>query len=70
MSVTEAVASRRSVRAFADEPVDRAVLERVLETAQRSASGGNLQPWRAYVLGEQSMALLRAKVRQRLAGDG
>lgn len=70
LSVTEALDSRRSVRAFADEPVDRAVLERVLETAQRSASGGNLQPWRAYVLGEQSMALLRSKVRQRLAGDG
>lgn len=70
MSVSEAVASRRSVRAFTDEPVDRAVLEKVLETAQRAASGGNLQPWRAYVLGDEAMALLRAKVAQRLDGDG
>ena len=70
MSVSEAVASRRSVRAFTDEPVDRAVLEKVLETAQRSASGGNLQPWRVYVLGDEAMALLRAKVAQRLDGDG
>lgn len=68
MDVTEAMTSRRSVRAFTDEPVDRAVIERVLETAQWSASGGNLQPWRAYVLGEGAMAGLRTKVRDRLAG--
>lgn len=68
MDVTEAVSSRRSVRAFTDEPVDRGVLERALETAQRSPSGGNLQPWRAYVLGEATLSSLRARVRDRLAG--
>ena len=35
MNVTEAVATRRSVRAFTDQPVDQAVLQRVLTTAQR-----------------------------------
>ena len=43
MDVSEAVASRGSIRAFLDEPVDRALLERVLEKAQRSPSGGRRQ---------------------------
>ena len=50
MTVTEAVRTRRSVRAFTDQPVDQAVLKRVLEKAQRSPSGGNTQPWHAAVL--------------------
>lgn len=50
MNVTEAVNSRRSVRQFLDKPVDLAVLKKVLETAQRSPSGGNTQPWNAVVV--------------------
>ena len=50
MQVSEAVASRRSVRAFLDTPVDLAVLCRVLGKAQMSPSGGNVQPWNAVVL--------------------
>ena len=50
MSVSEAVNSRRTVRAFLDKPVDPAVLRRVFETAQRAPSGGNTQPWHAAVL--------------------
>ena len=50
MNVTEAVASRRSVRQFLDKPVDQAILERVLAKAQRAPSGGNTQPWNAVVL--------------------
>jgi nitroreductase len=50
MNVTEAVTSRRSVRAFLDKPVDQAILRRVLETAQNAPSGGNTQPWNAHIL--------------------
>ncbi len=50
MNVTDAVASRRSVRAFLDRPVDPAVLRRILEKAQHAPSGGNTQPWNATVL--------------------
>ena len=49
MNVTQAVQSRRSVRAFTDQPVEREVLTRVLEKAQRAPSGGNVQPWNAVV---------------------
>ncbi|WP_176593600.1 nitroreductase [Sphingobium sp. EM0848] len=50
MNVSEAVTSRRSIRQFLLDPVDRAVLERVLEKAQRAPSGGNLQPWNVHVV--------------------
>lgn len=61
-TVSEAVASRRSIRAFKDQPVDRAVLQRVLEKAQNSPSGGNTQPWNALVLTGQPLAGLLGKV--------
>ncbi|MDP3492811.1 MAG: nitroreductase [Hyphomonadaceae bacterium] len=46
MNVTEAVRQRISTRAFLDTPIARDQLAALLETAQRSPSGGNLQPWK------------------------
>lgn len=62
MNVTEAVATRRSVRAFLPDPVDRATLERVLDTARNTPSGGNVQPWNATVLTGAPLASLLASV--------
>ena len=62
MNVSEAVETRRSVRQFTDQPVDRTVLERVLARAQRAPSGGNTQPWNAVVLTGEPMHKLFAKV--------
>ena len=45
MTVEEAIARRRSVRAFLDTPVDTDRVRALLLTASRAASGGNLQPW-------------------------
>lgn len=66
MRVSEAVRSRRSVRAFTDEPVERAVLERVLATAQRAPSGGNTQPWHGVVLTGEPLQRLIARVAREL----
>ena len=57
-TVSEAVATRRTVRAFLDKPVDQAVLRRVLEKAQNAPSGGNTQPWNATVLTGAPLAKL------------
>lgn len=58
MTPTKSVATRRSIRAFTDQPVDRGILTRVLEKAQRAPSGGNVQPWNAVMLtGEPMQAL-------------
>lgn len=44
------VASRRSVRAFLNTPVDRSVVEDILAIASRAPSGTNTQPWKVTVL--------------------
>lgn len=58
MNVTEAVATRRSVREFLDKPVDKALLERILTKAQNAPSGGNTQPWNAHILTGAPLAKL------------
>ncbi len=62
MNVSEAVATRRTVRAFLDKPVDPSVLRRVLEKAQNAPSGGNTQPWNATVITGAPLAKLLADV--------
>lgn len=66
MNVTEAVQSRRSVRAFRDTPVPGDLLREVIELAARAASGGNLQPWRLFALGGQPLADLKTRMQKRL----
>jgi len=55
MHVSEAVAARKSVRAFLDKPVPEGLLKELLTKANRAPSGGNLQPWRVFVLNGESM---------------
>ena len=50
MNVSDAVAQRKSIRAFLDTPVDDAAITKLLEKAARAPSGGNVQPWRVYVV--------------------
>lgn len=70
MLVSEAVANRRSIREFLSTPVDRAVLERVLDRARFAPSGGNVQPWQAVIVtGEPLIALVRELDARKKAGD-
>jgi nitroreductase len=66
MNVTDAVSSRRSIRAYLDKPVDRAVLEAILAKAQRAASGGNTQPWHGIMLTGDPLRKLIARVAEDL----
>ena len=50
MNVTEAMQARKSIRNFLDTPVDDDIIQALLIKAARAASGGNLQPWRVYVI--------------------
>ncbi len=55
------IAGRRDVRRFRPDPVDDAVLERVLEAAHRAPSVGLSQPWRFVVVrGAETRARVRA----------
>ena len=67
MKVSEAVASRRSVRGFLDKPVDPAVIRRVVEAAGRAPSGGNVQPWHIDVVAGAPLEELKAIMRKRIA---
>ncbi len=72
MKVSQAIATRRSIRDFLDKPVDRAIIARILERAQRSPSGGNVQPWHGLVLtGEPLQKLFKVAARELTKGrDG
>jgi nitroreductase len=50
MHVAEAVATRRSIRAFADKPIPFETIRHVLDQARMAPSGCNFQPWEAIVL--------------------
>jgi len=55
MDVTEAVDSRKSIRAFLDKAVDDSLIKELLKKSSRAASGGNLQPWKIYVINDKTM---------------
>ncbi len=50
MKVSDAIASRKSTRAFRDDPVPPDMIREILRVALRAPSGGNLQPWRVRVV--------------------
>ena len=61
--IENAIAGRRTVRAFRPDPVPRRLVEHLLDVASRAPSGTNMQPWRAYaVAGEVKDKLSRALV--------
>jgi FMN reductase [NAD(P)H] len=55
MEFQEVIRRRRMVRHFADEPVDRSVLERIAATAQRAPSAGFSQGQRLLVITDPSV---------------
>ena len=69
MQVHEAIVSRRSIRAFLPTPVAGDVIRRVIETAARSPSGGNLQPWHIDIIAGEPLAELKAAMQGRLLVD-
>lgn len=55
MKVSDAVVKRKSVREFLNTPVSSELVKKLLIKASRAASGGNLQPWKIFVLNGKSM---------------
>ncbi len=65
MKVSEALATRKSIRAFRSDPVPRETVEKILTAASRAPSGGNLQPWKVYVVTGEARAELIRRVAER-----
>ncbi|PAX07138.1 nitroreductase [Sphingomonas lenta] len=69
MTVSEAVAARRSVRGYLDREVSSATLRELAVKAARAATGGNLQPWHVNIVAGEAMRRLKAVMAERL-GSG
>jgi nitroreductase len=64
MNVYEAIAKRKTVRAFKPDPVPRHLLEKILKAAIRAPSSSNAQPWDFVVVqGEKKEELSEILVR-------
>lgn len=70
-SVSELLHARTSIRAFLDEPVERATVEGMIEDARFSPSGGNLQPWKLIVVaGKEKEAISKLALETLMANPG
>ena len=59
-SVTEAIMTRITTRSFLEKQVPEQVLRGIFETARRTPSGGNLQPWNVIVMTGEKLDRFRA----------
>ena len=50
MDLYEAMSTLRAVRRLRSDPIDEAIVERVLTAATWAPTGGNTQPWRIVAL--------------------
>ena len=71
MDVIEAILARHSVRDFSSKPVPKETVMKILETATRSPSGGNGQPWEVFVATGATMERIRQAYQERFqSGPG
>ncbi len=60
MSLDELIRTRRTCKAYAPDPVDRATLEELFELARWAPNHNLTNPWRFRVLGPGALAELKA----------
>ncbi|WP_421863717.1 nitroreductase [Parvibaculum sp.] len=74
MNVSEALKTRITCRAFLDKPVPEETVREILELAKYAPSGGNLQPWHAYVVTgkklEEFLGIIAEKQKENPFGEG
>ncbi|HWA00913.1 MAG TPA: nitroreductase [Caulobacterales bacterium] len=73
ISVSEALKTRTSIRAFRPDPVSEAQVREILDVARWAPSGGNLQPWRVIAVAgaerDAVVALAKSRFMQDIAGE-
>jgi len=55
MNVSQAVKLRSSIRSFLPTKVKNTLIKKLLIESSRSPSGGNLQPWKIFVINNSVM---------------
>lgn len=67
----ELLNERYSCRAFKPDPVPRPIIERILTTAQRTASWCNSQPWQVLIISGAAKEEFRKKIyAEAMSGEG
>ena len=70
MELQEAINQRRSVREFTDKPVERDIITKFVQLAQRAPSWVNSQPWEVYcAMGDSLQQIKDAYREQDAAGN-
>jgi nitroreductase len=70
MELNDAIQSRRSIRLFLPDPVERDTITRMVDLARWAPSWGNTQPWEIVISdGEKTKALAEAFVAEAQAGN-
>lgn len=49
MNFDETIAQRKSVRKFKNQPIEKELIEKVIESARLAPSAVNFQPWKFYI---------------------
>jgi len=65
MNVRDALKARKSIRAFLEKPVERAVIEKLLDAARHAPSGANTQPWQVAVVSGSKKQEIQQKMEAR-----
>jgi nitroreductase len=68
MDLEEAIRTRRTHKAYAPEPVDRATLDALFELARWAPNHNLTNPWRFRVLGPEALVALKAAAGPEAAG--
>jgi nitroreductase len=69
VQVSDAIKQRSSIRAFTEKTVSTELLQDLVTQAARSPSGGNVQPWRIYLLNGDAMTRFKAYSKTRTAPE-
>ena len=69
MELTEAILTRRSIRAFEPRPIPRRVLQDIMEIALWTPSFANTQSWEFCMVGGEKLDDLRHKLVEAVAAD-
>ena len=65
-TVSEALDTRLTCRAFKSTAIKKEVIFNILNKARRSPSGGNLQPWKVFILSGEPLKKLIKDVNKEL----
>ncbi len=59
MDILTAIETRKSIRAYLEQPVSKDVIAKIIETSLRSPSATNIQPWNIYVVGGEVLQKIK-----------